>query len=149
VPTKPGWTRLLMSFPAKMPQVSVSGGEQVLCRHVILHTRHETAETAGAVSSDQGRKCCMSGSMSTCINLLPCRGPSTRQSWAPNKAAQLSHIMSPVMAQAPWFVQAVLAVRTAFPWVEHAFERNSVLDGDTYFLHVAVGGRHREAQVAR
>jgi hypothetical protein len=43
--------------------------------------------------------------------------------------------------QAPWFINAILAFRTALPWLDHAYERNSVLDGDTYFLHVAVGGR--------
>ncbi|KXZ51963.1 hypothetical protein GPECTOR_11g86 [Gonium pectorale] len=36
----------------------------------------------------------------------------------------------------PWFVNLILGFYDNVHWAEHAFQRNAVLDGDTYMLHI-------------
>ena len=56
-------------------------------------------------------------------------------------ALQGSKATRPATPQLPAFVNFMLDVIDKFPALQHALNRNAIIDGDTYFLHAAVRGR--------
>jgi hypothetical protein len=62
----------------------------------------------------------------------------TRPGWSRVMHCSMINLKSPRMSSP--LVQAVVKATNSVPFWAHIHERHSTLDGDTYFLHLVVGG---------